>query len=116
MFNANTIGAHVNAILKKHGEDVFCGVSFEDQVKNASRVFKNICTLNRVVPENKGLIFNPYSGKKALVEDWIAFIHFEILMLFQCGHKWTDHDRMVFDSIKTALILEYNDIYYDYFD
>ena len=116
LFNANTIGAHINAILKKHGEDVFYGVTFEDQVKNSSRVFKNICTLNKVVPEKKSNIFNPFSGKSALVEDWIAFIHYEILMLCQFGHDWTEHDSMVFDSIKTALMLEYRDIYYDYFD
>lgn len=116
MFKVNTIGARVNEILKKHGEDVYCGVSFEDQVKNSSKVFKNICTLNRVDPEKKSSIFNPYSGKSALVEDWIAFIHHEILMLQCGGHNWTRHDAMVFDSIKIALMLEYSEIYYDYFD
>lgn len=115
-FNENSIGDHINKILTKHGENVFYGVNFVDQVKNASRVFKNICKHNHVRPEVKSNIFNPYSGKQSLVEDWIAFIHYELLMLFQIGHDWTEYDRMVLDSIKTALMLEYREVYYDYFD
>ena len=116
MFKANTIGDRINSILKKHGEDVFDGVTFEDQVKNSSTTFKNICTLNKYDPERKDYIFNPYNNKSEIVERWIAFIHYELLMMQMFKVELTKYDLMVIDSIKTALMLEYNEIYYNYFD
>lgn len=116
-FNENSIGARINEILVKHGENVFNGVSFEDQVKNASNVFKLICTDCFIKQETKREICNPYSGKTATVENWIAFLHSAILALFSFGRpNFTKYDCMVFDSIKVALMLEYTDVYYDFFD
>lgn len=116
MFKEKTIGDRLNTILKNNGEDVFCGVSFEEAVKNSSRVFINICTLNKVYPDKTDIIVNPYTGKSELVEDWIAFIHRELLGLFQFGFQFTEDDLLVLDFIKTALMVEYNEIYYDFFD
>ena len=90
--------------------------TFEDQVKNSSTTFKNICTLNKYDPERKDYIFNPYNNKSEIVERWIAFIHYELLMMQMFKVELTKYDLMVIDSIKTALMLEYNEIYYNYFD
>jgi hypothetical protein len=116
-FSENSIGARINEILVKHGENVFNGVSFEDQVKKSSNVFKTICTEYFIKHETKQEIYNPYSGKTAIVENWIAFLHSTILALFSSGRpNFTKYDCMVFDSIKVALMLEYTDVYYDFFD
>ena len=116
MFKKDTIGAHVNAILVKHGEDMYCDYSFEEQVKKSSKLFRNIFTLNAYNPDKMGMIFNPYSKKTQMVEDWIAFVHYELIMAQMSGFNFTEFDCMVIDSFKTALMLEYNEIYYDFFD
>ena len=114
MFKKNSIGEKINEILIKNGENVYCGTSFEDAVKNSSRLFKNI--MRNPVKDQKNLIFNPFSGKSEMVEDWIAFIHYELLLLFKSSAKFSDEDVLVIDFIKTALMYEYSEIYFRYFD
>jgi hypothetical protein len=116
MFKPNTIGAHINAILKKHGEDDFDGVSFEAAVKHSSPAVRTLCTHNSIVPEKKHSIVNPRTGKRGVVEDWIALIHRTILRLERGPHSWTEGDWKALLFINIALKLEYRDIYYDYFD
>ena len=114
MFKKNSIGEKINEILVKNNFKFKNGISFEEAVKNSSRLFKNI--MRNPVKEQKNLIFNPFSGKSEMVEDWIAFIHYELLLLFKSGAKFSDKDVLVIDFIKTALMYEYGEIYFKYFD
>ena len=109
-------GELITKILKENGEFEACGSDFQTELKKAGIYFHRFMK-NSHNPNKKKIIINPYSGKKAEVEDWIEFFQYEMLMsipyLYQ---KFNEHDYYILDAIKTAILCHNDQIYYDFFD
>lgn len=109
-------GEVISNLLKDNGEFEACGSDFQTELQKSGIYFRNFMR-NSHNPNKKKTIVNPYSGKKAEVDDWIEFFQYEMFMSIPyLSNKFNEHDYYILDAIKTAVLCYNSEIYYDFFD